>query len=101
MSKDGRVMALRNSGDYLKGTWLGFEFAGVVILFTYFGYLADRRWQWDPWGLLGGMAIGLVGGMYWLIKESLRMTREAERRDAEERKPGGPPHEGGDSERRA
>lgn len=94
-------MALRDGGgEYSKGAWLGFEFAGVMLIFTYFGYLADRRWNWEPWGLLGGVGLGLTGGMYWLVKESLRMTREAERRDAEDRDPERFRQNSEDSERR-
>jgi F0F1-type ATP synthase assembly protein I len=94
-------MALRDGGgEYLKGTWLGFEFAGVMLMFTYLGYLADRRWHWEPWGLLSGVGLGLTGGMYWLIKESLRMTRDAERRDAEDRGQPDQHQSGKDPERR-
>ncbi len=59
--------------QYWKFAGLGFEFAGVVGLFFYFGHLADQRWDSDPWGLLTGGAIGLIGGIYLLAKEGFRM----------------------------
>jgi F0F1-type ATP synthase assembly protein I len=61
---------------YYKWAGVGFEFAGVVGLFFYFGYLADQRWGHPPWGLLIGGAIGFTGGLYLLIKEGFAMNRE-------------------------
>ena len=61
---------------YLKWAGLGFEFAAVVALFTYFGYLADQRWGHEPWGVLIGGAIGFTGGLYHLVREGLAMNRE-------------------------
>ena len=77
---------------YWKWAGLGFEFAGVVGLFFYFGYRADQRWGCEPWGLLTGGAIGLVGGIYWLAKEGIRMMRELDGAgSAESRKGDGGP----------
>jgi F0F1-type ATP synthase assembly protein I len=61
---------------YLKWAGLGFEFAAVVGLFVYFGYLADQRWGYGPWGLVIGGAIGFTGGLYHLVKEGFAMNRE-------------------------
>ncbi|HSW45578.1 MAG TPA: AtpZ/AtpI family protein [Phycisphaerae bacterium] len=71
-------MGRRDSGgiEYLKWGGLGFEFAGVVAIFTYFGYLADQRWHCEPWGIICGSAVGLLGGIYWLVKESLVMLKD-------------------------
>ena len=79
----------RSGSEYWKWSGLGFEFAGVVVLFVYFGYLVDRRWHCGPWGIIAGGAIGLIGGMYWLAKEGFRMMKElgspneGERKDRE------------------
>ena len=71
-------MASKDLGGqgYWKYAGLGFEFAGVVGLFFYFGYLADQRWHSDPWGLLIGGGIGLIGGTYLLAKEGFRMMKQ-------------------------
>jgi len=62
--------------EFFKYSALGIEFAGVVGLMFYLGYLADRRWGIDPWGMLIGGAVGLAGGLYHLVKEGNRMNRE-------------------------
>ncbi|MBP7934044.1 MAG: AtpZ/AtpI family protein [Phycisphaerae bacterium] len=64
---------------HLKWTGLGFEFAGVVAVFVYFGYKADERWHCGPWGVLIGAAIGVTGGIYWLAKEGMRMMNDLSR----------------------
>lgn len=70
-------MAVHDAGgrEYWKWAGLGTEFAGAVALFCYLGYLVDRRYQTDPWGLVIGGGIGLLGGGYLLIKEGFRMMR--------------------------
>jgi F0F1-type ATP synthase assembly protein I len=50
-----------------------------VAGFTLIGYGWDRYFGTAPWGLLTGALLGLVGGMYNLIRQSLRATAEAER----------------------
>ena len=94
-----------SGSEYWKWSGLGFEFAGVVLLFIYFGYLADRRWHCEPWGLITGGAIGLIGGIYWMAKEGRRMMRELDQSQTGDRRGAGPgPGDGssdqGRSERR-
>ena len=66
----------RNGREYYKYAGLGFEFAALVGLFFYFGHIADLRWQCEPWGLMIGGGIGVVGGIYLLAKQGNRMMRE-------------------------
>ena len=56
---------------------MGFEFAAAVAGFTLLGYWVDRHYGHSPWGVLIGVALGLIGGMYNLIRESLAASREA------------------------
>ena len=37
----------------------------------------DRRFGTSPWGMLGGVVIGIVGGLYNLVKESLHAFQQA------------------------
>jgi F0F1-type ATP synthase assembly protein I len=62
---------------------LGIELAAAVGGLSLVGYWVDRHFGSGPWGLLGGALIGLVGGMYNLVREALAATRP------------GPPADGG------
>jgi ATP synthase protein I len=55
---------------------LGMELAGAVVGFTLLGYWIDRHFGSGPWGLLICVALGLVGGMYNMIRASLAASRE-------------------------
>jgi F0F1-type ATP synthase assembly protein I len=55
----------------------GFELAAAVGGFAVVGHLIDRYRGSHPKGLLIGAVLGLVGGMYNLIKASLAANRAA------------------------
>ncbi|MBI1369695.1 MAG: hypothetical protein GC162_13700 [Planctomycetes bacterium] len=46
----------------------GLELAGVIGLMAAIGYGIDRYFGSDPWGVMIGACLGLVGGLYNLIK---------------------------------
>jgi F0F1-type ATP synthase assembly protein I len=56
---------------------IGIEFAAAVGGFTLAGYWWDRHFGTAPWGLLVGALLGLVGGMYNLIRQSLLASRSS------------------------
>ena len=56
---------------------IGVEFAGAVAGFTVVGWLIDRHYNTGPWAVLIGVSLGLIGGMYNLIRESLKASRDA------------------------
>ena len=64
----------------------GFELAAAVVGFTLLGYWLDRHFGIRPWGVLAGAALGMVGGLYNLIRESLWSARVAREEDAERRR---------------
>ncbi|MBU0717918.1 MAG: AtpZ/AtpI family protein [Planctomycetes bacterium] len=68
---------------------MGVEFSAAVIGFTLLGYWIGRHYNAGRWGVLIGAVLGIVGGGYNLIRESLVATKEAEeqrdRTDIEER----------------
>ena len=75
MSADRRVPGwLRYSG-------IGLELAGATAGLAFIGYWIDRRFGTLPWGILGGVVIGLVGGLYNLVRESLAAARQAKTED--------------------
>lgn len=56
-----------------------------MVGFTLVGLWVDRSYDCRPWGVLIGAVLGLVGGTYNLIRESLRGIKEAEREAQEAR----------------
>lgn len=63
--------------NWTKLSGIGIELASAVAGFTLAGYWWDRHFHTRPWGLLIGLALGLVGGTYNLIRQSLIASREA------------------------
>ncbi len=48
---------------------LGVEFAGVIALFSFFGYKGDQHFGTLPWLTLTGFFIAFLGMTYLLIKD--------------------------------
>ncbi len=65
----GRASWTRLSG-------IGFELVAAVGAFVLVGYWWDRHFGTGPKGVIVGAVLGLVGGMYNLIRQSLLATRE-------------------------
>ena len=72
-----------------RASGIGVEFAVAVAGLSLLGYWIDRRYGSSPWGLLIGLAIGLIGGTYNLIRESLIATQEASEAAREKRRESG------------
>lgn len=51
---------------------LGLELAGAIVVLGLIGLWVDYRWGTGPWGVLIGVLVGAVGGMYLFIKDALR-----------------------------
>ena len=54
---------------------IGLELVASVAVFTAFGWWVDRRFDTAPWGVLIGAGLGLVGGMYSMVRSALAATR--------------------------
>jgi len=65
----------RSGGERPNLAGIGFELVGAVVGFTFFGYLWDRHFGSRPWGLLIGALLGLIGGTYNLIRQTLAANR--------------------------
>jgi F0F1-type ATP synthase assembly protein I len=74
MSADRMPGWVRHSG-------VGLELAAAIAGFSLIGYWIDSRYGSEPWGLVGGIVLGLVGGLYNLVKQSLQAVREAKIED--------------------
>ena len=66
----------RDRPSWVRWSGIGFEVVGAVAGLTLVGYWVDRRYGCQPWGVLIGAGLGLVGGMYNLIRESLAAVKE-------------------------
>lgn len=67
------------SGSRWQGlSGIGFELVAAVVGFTLIGYWWDRHFGSSPWGLLTGVALGLIGGTYNLIRQSLSAFKDAD-----------------------
>ncbi len=59
-----------------KWSGLGIEFCGVVVIFCFFGYKVDQRFNTSPWFLLVGFFVGFIGMMYLIIKDTWKIWRD-------------------------
>jgi F0F1-type ATP synthase assembly protein I len=58
----------------------GVELAATLVGACLLGYWIDLRFGTDPWGLLICAGIGIVGGLYNLIRRQVhRAVRDADR----------------------
>ena len=49
-----------------------YTLVGGIILLGGIGYAVDRWWGTAPWGLVIGLALGIVVGFYEIIRVSLQ-----------------------------
>jgi hypothetical protein len=67
--------SVRDNKEAIRLWSLGLNFVGGVAGGLLLGYLVDRWQGTNPWGVLVGAGIGLVGGMWGLIREGLKGTK--------------------------
>ena len=77
----GLLSGNKQSPAWLRSAGVGFELVASVVGFTLLGYWLERQFEWKPWGVLGGALVGIVGGLYNLVKTGLSAGREAEAED--------------------
>ncbi len=71
----------KRSAGWIRYSGIGLELAGATAGLALVGYWIDRRFGTGPLGILGGVVIGIVGGLYNLVKESLDAIRDARTED--------------------
>ena len=67
--------------SWVRYSGVGLELVGAVAVFTLVGYWFDQHFGWTPWGMLTGLVLGFIGGMYNLVKEAQQAEREAKTED--------------------
>ena len=72
------------SAQCVSSSTLGFQVVITFALLTWVGVWADGRFGWQPWGTLGGVALGLVSMLHLFLRESgtLKSVAEREAREA-------------------
>ena len=68
--------------SWIRHSGAGLELAGATAGLALTGYWVDAKFGTRPWGLLVGVFIGIVGGLYNLVRDSMLAAREAQREDA-------------------
>jgi F0F1-type ATP synthase assembly protein I len=70
-------MTSRRYPGWVRHSGVGLELAGATAGLALIGYWVDGRFGTRPWGTIVGVVVGLVGGLYNLVRESLEAVREA------------------------
>lgn len=55
-----------------RGLTVGFEIAGAVGVLCLLGYWFDRSLGTSPWGIVIGACLGIVGGLYNVVRPAVR-----------------------------
>ena len=74
-------MTERRFPGWVRYSGVGLELAGATAGLALVGYWIDGRFGTRPWATLIGVVIGIVGGLYNLVRESLAAVREAKVED--------------------
>ena len=66
------------NGNDLK--WLGLlqvgmALVGCIALGYFLGAWLDRKWESSPWGVVGGVVLGSLGGFVHLFRTISRTTK--------------------------
>ncbi len=60
-----------------RASGMGVEFASAIVGMALLGWLIDNWQGTEPWGVLSGLVLGIVGGGYNFLKQAMRMNRDA------------------------
>lgn len=75
----------RDADEELSRQWhrmagVGMEFAAAIIVMGAIGWFLDWLFGLSPWGLVAGMALGFVVGLWQLIRVGMRSLRQEQSR---------------------
>jgi F0F1-type ATP synthase assembly protein I len=69
----------RRVQGWVRLTGIGVEFAAAVGAFCALGWWIDHHWKIEQhWGLLSCAILGLVGGMYNLVRQALAAVKPSD-----------------------
>jgi ATP synthase protein I len=67
---------------WVRYSGIGLELAGATAGLALLGYWIDSKFGTSPWGILICVVIGIVGGLYNLVKEAMAAASQAREDDA-------------------
>lgn len=67
-----QTMARKQEPNPWRYAGVGLELVAVVGVLMGIGYLLDQKFETEPWCMLTGALLGIVGGLYNLVKDALR-----------------------------
>jgi len=67
----------RGPDSWRKLSGIGVELAAAVAGFALLGYWWDRHFKTEPWGLVIAASLGIVGGLYNVVRKSIAASKEA------------------------
>lgn len=76
LEKRRAEQAEKQASNWSQGVRYGSEFAGGVLAGAGLGYLADRFFNWTPWGLLIGVLLGFAAGTLNVVRAASNMNRD-------------------------
>jgi F0F1-type ATP synthase assembly protein I len=68
---------------WVRFSGVGLELAAATAVLALIGHWVDGHYGTQPWGIVAGVVVGLVGGLYNLIRQSLAAVRDAQAEDRE------------------
>ena len=74
--KDEKSHRARGHKAYSEGFKLVVEFASVIFVATFIGYFIDQQLDSLPFGVIIGVMMGFITGVYNLIRHGNRMQKQ-------------------------
>ncbi len=69
-------MAADDDPNWGRFLGVGLQILVGVGLGVLVGTWLDKRYGWQPWGVMVCSMLGLAGGMYLLIKDAIRINKD-------------------------
>ena len=74
------IMAPQREPNPWRYAGVGLELAGVVVGLAWLGYALDNWRGTAPWGVIIGSTLGIVGGLYNLIRQVIADQQRDEKK---------------------
>jgi len=65
--------------EFVRLANIGVELAAAVVGLSLLGYWIDGHFKTGPWGLLTGAIVGIVGGLYNMVRKTIRKAFQSGR----------------------